>query len=571
MVFTPSPVKAFDQIVTDIVNFVQSRNPFIDVGANEIYRDILVESQADQFARLWENQNFSEQIQSLDNILSLDADGDYKSSLFQSLGVSVDTLQSWIDGYVENWGNNFSIPRRDAAFATGRVIFYTGTRPTVNVIVALGTQVATEGQEGVASVLFKTTQSATIFASNADAYFNLQTGLYEVEASVQAETAAKAGNVPVNTVSVVRGAVPLKVINRTATVGGADQESNADYIARIKDAFTSNFRGTLTGIRSLVVGYGSQVKDAYVAGTGDELEARGAGSVDVFVIGEQPNSFIESFSFVDQNDEYGLTKKPALSIGSVVGSSTGELPSAYYALDKGEAATTSGSSRGTDKIVWQPAEATKEVDLVLIVCKLTCPSALPDYITGNPLSPRIFVFRDGVEETSKWTYSDDTAEQRVIQATDYDSNAFYTVLLMPVVGDILTVTYWYNNLITALQGVIEEDENRILGQDVLVREATPVSIDVSLTVEIDSSTTPDAARNAVVTVITQHISTVSLGAEILQAEIVDAIFGDVLGVVNVVIPFTRLCRAGEAGTEDIQLENNEYGVAEVITVNAVQV
>lgn len=570
-IFTDDAVKNFDQLVTDIVTFIDSRAPFADLGADEIYRDVLVEAPASELSDNWQYLQFLSNVQSLDNILNADNDTEYKTTVADATGLTVAELQTKIDGFLDNWGANFGMTRNAAVAATGTATFYTETQPTENINVPQGSIVSTEAEVGVPSVLFETTRDATLTAGNADAFFNVETGFYELGIPIVAQIAGKDGNVPAGTiVSVQSTTIPMRVTNRAVTTRGADQESNTSWVSRIKDAFISNFHGTKSGLEQTVRETSALVLDALAAGTGDLLQARGAGSVDIYIIGSSLANFEETFTFANRADSYVLTSQPAESISSIVGSLTGTISSAYYSL-QADTGTRAGSITGQDAVVWTPASATKSSDSVYGY--LTAPTVLPSYVQGDSLSARIFVFRDGILETSLWEYADDTTNQNKIRtgADTFDSLATYTILLIPESSDELTINYWYNGLINTLQTIETSDENQILGQHLLlVKEATEVPVDVTLTVEINSSTTVTQARSDVQTVITSYLETNTLGGEVRQSAIIDAIEGDVTGVINVQVPFAKLARSGETGAADITIASNEYSSSGAIVVNVIQ-
>jgi uncharacterized phage protein gp47/JayE len=136
-------------------------------------------------------------------------------------------LRAW-GIYLDEHGITVGVPRKDAANAGG-VVTFTGRGGT---LLAAGTQVSSTSLDpAVASILFATTQSATI-PGTAPA-----TG--SIDVPVRALLAGSAGNLPGGAIAAL--ASPLtnisEVTNADPTTGGADVESDADYRLRILIAY----------------------------------------------------------------------------------------------------------------------------------------------------------------------------------------------------------------------------------------------------------------------------------------------------------------------------------------------
>lgn len=137
-------------------------------------------------------------------------------------------------------------------------------------------------------------------------------------------------------------------------------------------------------------------------------------------------------------------------------------------------------------------------------------------------------------------------------------------LILPVVGETLTYTYNYFSICQTLTDAVETV--RPITADVLIKMATQISVDVSVSVVPDETITDDTEfANDVKTEIETYLTYKDLNGKVEQADLVNLIY-NVSGVDNVVIPFTKLAKSGGSGTADISFGKNEYCYFGTITV-----
>lgn len=228
-------------------------------------------------------------------------------------------------------GESFGIKRKGPVRSTGSIFFTTSSRPTSDVTVPAGFPVATSSLVGTKSVQsFVTTKTATLFAASADAYFNPQAGVFELEVPIRALVPGDASRVAAGTITTLQRQIPglSAAVNKSATTGGKDAETNAEYARRIRLVLLGTDRGTQGGLKRTTL-EDDRVIDALVVSPGDPLMIRTetvAGAVDVYVLGDEAKivSQIETYDGLDLTFDSEPLIFPA-PVASVVGSVVGPL------------------------------------------------------------------------------------------------------------------------------------------------------------------------------------------------------------------------------------------------------
>lgn len=254
-------------------------------------------------------------------------------------------------------GESLGMKRKGPVRATGTVFFVTASKPTSDIVIPGGVPLSTSSIVGVKSVqTFVTTRSVTLFAASANAFFNPQAGVYEIEAPVKALIAGDDSRVAAGTITQVQRQIPgiSAVVNKSSTFGGKDAETNAEYARRIRLALMGSDRGTLNGVRRFALN-DDRVIDALVVMAGDDLMKRAetvAGAVDVYVLGEES-------TIVRQNEVFDglditIDNQPLVfpnPISSITGTVTGTLTeNVHYFLVIDP--LQDGSAKSRDVIRW---------------------------------------------------------------------------------------------------------------------------------------------------------------------------------------------------------------------------
>jgi len=254
-------------------------------------------------------------------------------------------------------GETFGIFRKGAIPATGSVFFLCSNKPVSNIFIPSGISVATSSNVGGTTFqTFIVTKSATFAAATADSFFNPESGYYEFEVPIRALTPGKKGNVAPGTIRTLQRQIPgiSGVINKAATVGGRDIESNAEYARRIRLALLGSDRGTYAGLERFALN-DARVLDAKTVMSGDPLMKRTeavAGAVDVYILGEEPtiDQQVETFLGLDiffQNEPVIFPNPVSQIVGSLFGVLTEGI---HYFIEKD--VTLEGSIKARNIIRW---------------------------------------------------------------------------------------------------------------------------------------------------------------------------------------------------------------------------
>ena len=307
------------QVTTDFIRAIGRVNQEISLLPGSTTRDVSIDPFASEADRLYFILDFVHKCQSFLTLIQIDdANGDgfsdpvdsssYKTALRAALGLESNaTVQSLIDSAFDRLAGNFQKRRLPGRPAVGQAVFYTFTRPTLNLTVPSGTLITTEPDAslGVPSVRFRVGGTYTLPVASADAFYNFSKKRYEVTVDIVAETIGSAGNRPAGQIKNSSGIAGFLVTNEEATVFGTDLESNADLASRAMLGFVSVDSGTEGGYTATSAEQIGVLK-AKVVKSGDSLMMRDydsvrrkhiGGKVDIWVQGLRERQVSETFAF----------------------------------------------------------------------------------------------------------------------------------------------------------------------------------------------------------------------------------------------------------------------------------
>ena len=384
--------RSFNDLVVSFIEYLRLVQPDLDTKPGTVARDLFVDSPSQQLALLYSEMR---------NVSGL-------QSLFSASGTDLNKLAS-----------NFGVRRSQGTSSTGIAVFTTNDL-TTDVIIPRGSIVTASN-----GITFQTTESLTMASSSSNVFAATATRIREdldligntdkfaAEITVQSLITGTSGNLGRFSLSTHNVSGISNVTNLQSFSGGTDQESDSEFRSRILSIFAGSNTGTALGYETAVLGV-SGVEDAIVIVPGDPIMTRdgtqtttdddgnevivsqgSGGKVDVYVLGTQLQSQIESFIYNDQSgvrdptsplndviigqkgedtttnvsqrrvtllEENDLPLQPVENIASVVGSSSGanfieEFVDAAgrtrgnYELVK-DSGDFGGSPFGFDKLHW---------------------------------------------------------------------------------------------------------------------------------------------------------------------------------------------------------------------------
>jgi hypothetical protein len=272
--------------------------PDLDTKPGTVSRDLFIDAQAEQLANFYNE---------LRNVSSL-------QSFFSANGNDLARL-----------GSNFGVSRITGANAGGVAVFTTNNLD-VDILISSGTVVTARN-----GVTFNTLTPSIMRASSANVYKATATRLrndlnlasitdeFAIEISVEATTPGVGGNI--GRFSLISQNVPgiSNITNLEAFSGGTNAESDSEFRTRILSVFAGSNTGTALGYETTVKTLPS-VEDVFIAVPGDPLLTRdgttvvedssgnlivsepgSGGKVDIYILGSDLESNIDSFIYNDQS------------------------------------------------------------------------------------------------------------------------------------------------------------------------------------------------------------------------------------------------------------------------------
>jgi len=293
-----SAYKSFNEIVSTMIEQLKLVQPNLDTKPGTVSRDLFIDLPADQLEKLY-------------RLVSLVSD---KQSPDTAIGID-------LDRYAANYG----ILRNSGSAATGIVVF---TINSINTDIPIPTGSVITSKSGVT---FKTV--GNYFFSSADRGRHAATATrmrralqnvgisdkYAIEIPVQAIRAGTSGNLGSYQLITHQLDFDMNVINLSSTGGGSNQETDAQFRARISSVFSGANTGTANGYRNAILGVGG-VSDTLVVQPGNSLMLRDGteiievndgtkriissgtgGKVDIYLLGKNLIEVSDSFIFTDSS------------------------------------------------------------------------------------------------------------------------------------------------------------------------------------------------------------------------------------------------------------------------------
>jgi len=307
-------------IAARMIGEITRRRPDLDLTAHAEIRDIIINPIAMEIASMSTREWFSRICRSISALAQFDnVSGDgtsdpydsspFKQQIARAFGLSSTAVQTFIDGRFDILGESAGVTRGGATAAVVPLTFYTYSLPTSPLSVPLNVICSTEPDTtGTAATTFITRGSATISPDSASAAYDPVNGWWAVTVPGEAVTAGSVGQVGEGTINQISGgtASGLSVTNLTASRGGQDSQTNADYAAMIQNRQVA---GKDTGSRNGYWNTAMQVpgvSDAFVVASGDVDMLRDwstvmgkhtFGTVDIYARGASTSQQSESIPF----------------------------------------------------------------------------------------------------------------------------------------------------------------------------------------------------------------------------------------------------------------------------------
>lgn len=290
--------RTFNDIVLSFIEFLRLVQPELDTKPGTVARDLFVDAPSEQLANFYNE---------LRNISAL-------QSFFSASGTDLERL-----------GSNFGVTRLTGTNATGVAVLTTNT---LDVDILIPENTIFTARNGVT---FRTTSTVIMSSANANVFRSnaarLRTGLelagitdeFAIEVNVEAVTTGTGGNVGQYSLISQNISGINNITNLSTFSGGSNAESDASFRNRILSVFAGSNTGTALGYETTIL-TNSNVTDVEVVVPGDPLlirdgtqtatdvdgnlvvtDAGTGGKVDIYVLGQDLQSNIDSLIYNDQS------------------------------------------------------------------------------------------------------------------------------------------------------------------------------------------------------------------------------------------------------------------------------
>lgn len=385
---------------------------------------------------------------------------------------------AFTDDELTKIAGSYGIARLEGVAATGTVTFRlrTFSVSSSDITIPVGTELSTRaGVVSTGTVSYNTTAERVFVAANAETYFNPSTNFYEIDVPIQASETGTVGNVGSGSITVLISSISgaPTVINNVATSGGNEAEDNEALLARVLTKVVGTAAGTPSGLQSLV-NSNSGVVASLVIVPGDVELVR---------------------------DEFG---------------------NAADVLVIGETLTSITEARGYT-------------------------SGVNTYILNRqPVSQESYVSDviEGVVGGTSFNFIKDTHYKVEIDTTTITGGSVrgstkITFLGSPFPDNASTFTFTYsvNSLIESLQADVDADDAKIIGTDILVREATKVLVRVGAFIRVLPGYTKSDVATEAADNVAELLNNSTLDSNLDQSDII-ATIQNTAGVDSVSVPIS---------------------------------
>lgn len=236
-----------EDIAARLISQIIRQQPTLDLSPRSEIRDIFIDPFSIEVANMSVREWFARVSASISAIEQVDCttgtgvsdpfqSSPYKQQIARAYGLSPQDTQSLIDEQFTILGEAAGLTRLAATPSTVVLTFYTYQQPQSNITIPQNAVVATIANTNVPALTFITQGQATINISNLSSFFNTQYGWWGVDVPAQCTTTGSATNVGSGSILQVVSNVPsgMNVTNLTSAQFGDDNESNADFGARIQ-------------------------------------------------------------------------------------------------------------------------------------------------------------------------------------------------------------------------------------------------------------------------------------------------------------------------------------------------
>lgn len=315
--------KTKEQVSDQLKLYIKDLDSGIDTQSGSVVSNAFIEPQSELFELGYAD---------LDNV-----NGSFNPANWASMS----------DYQLEQLASTWNLERKVAIASQAIVTFYKKSVPTGIITIPAGTIVTTLRGDNSNSLTFYSTSDAVLDNTK----WNATTNRYEVDVVMTCSTTGSSTNIASSTIVNTSINTIDGCINKSASYGGTDVETNEALANRIAVASQGRVLGTIAGYQSLVNEIVGITDNAIVtAGDADAIRNTYGNEVDIVIVGDSPKSVIDEVSYSEQT-KIVFSQQPVTSVNFVKNVTTGVvLPASAYTFIKDTSAPTYRSSRALDRI-----------------------------------------------------------------------------------------------------------------------------------------------------------------------------------------------------------------------------
>lgn len=401
-----------EQVKNNLVNQILQNFPTADLDTGSVLRDVMVDPQSIQIASLSEQLDYVSYLNTFVQNASLISEED-----------------------LDEIGSTYNVVRNEGNIATGSVTFRAVSAPSETIQIGAddgsgGISVKTLMTEGGNSYEFTTTQTVYLTPS---AYYNEETGFYEVTAPIKANTAGSQYNLGIGTIKVLVDGIAniTGCYNYVPTNGGTDRQTNEQFALSIQDAIIGASKNIESGIDSVLKSI-SGVEEVKTLHPNSEEEPTKAGYAISYVRGSSEIINQTKFNYVTTSADYSLPSRPVsriISVNAIVDGTSKVLTQGLdYYLFKDNNSIYNNTMYSADKIVFtRTVNGTPDPNTEVIVnyaynslitdCQNQLNSSLNNYLTlGNLLVAQAtpVIINIGTVVKLKYNYNTESVKLEIL-------------------------------------------------------------------------------------------------------------------------------------------------------------
>lgn len=483
---------------------------------------------------------------------------------------------------------NYAIPRKEGQYAVGvATIMFDQVSDKTPTVIPDG--IIIESKSGLQ---FEVLGGLVLSPDQAMLGWNPMTSKFEFDVNVRALNKGSSYNIQAGELGLIRTeftSYEVSVVNNGDFVGGVNEETNADYLARIHRSISSRTLETEAGYKQDIAESFSEVSDVYVAGKGDPLMQRDladmivirgvtlenkhiGGMTDIYIRGSvsriDTKTVIHRGRYILLAHKKSFIEDPLAITCYNLSQSVALAGSDFYVHD--EDVLLEGDTVPTTFVVVEIlTSSTWDYDDTIRIsyrAKETSEGAFSDVqrevtIAGKdidmagPFMSVVSVIKDGSvldipPSNLVVSYDDDYYE-----GTSYEKASLLVDSILLKNGDTADISYSYNDTIKRIAEHYNESENRVITRDLMITSAVEAPIVMNINVKFPGNgEIPDGFESAVYDIISNAFSEIKFSGRVDESEIVHRLHQDkaLKGMFEYIgLPFEAFYRA-ESSSDPVE-------------------